>query len=278
MSQTGDAAEQVVSMASRVTLKGAEVVGNMTGKAFMSLAAFLVAAVRSQKRTKGKTRLRSFDGKPTKVFVIRQKDLPEFSRRTREYGVLYAAIVNRKDSSPNGLVDVVVNANDAAKVNRISDRFALSVVEVKELTEDNSKSGKQTEGPQTGRQEPDASIQRAAPPDEQAFTMDEETLSEMLGEPQPQTQNMQVVDAQNPTKAGPEQAKGNPSAPLSEHSGHSETESERERPSQRGEIARMKEERRAAAARKQPQRQPQQQANQHRHPAPKRSKKTKGAR
>jgi hypothetical protein len=260
MSQTGDAAEQVVNMAANVTLKGAEVVGNMTGKALLSLATFLIAAARSQKRTKGKTRMRSFNGKPTKVFVIRQKDLPEFARQAREYGVLYAAVVNRRDNSPDGLVDVVVNANDAAKVNRIADRFALSAVDVDKIKDDILKSREQKEQ----RKGPDAEKQRAAPPDEKTFTMDEETLSEMLGEPQ----------KQNPTMAGTEIRKENPSAPLSERSSRSEYE--QERPSQRVSIARMKEERRAAAMeRNQPKRQ-RQRTNRHRQPTPKRN--TKGGR
>ncbi len=61
MSHTGDAAEQVVNMATSVTLKGAEVVGNVASKALLSLATFLIAAAKDQKRTKGKTRMRSFE-------------------------------------------------------------------------------------------------------------------------------------------------------------------------------------------------------------------------
>lgn len=142
--QHGDAADQIVNMATTVAARGAEVagdvavkgvqvVGNMTGKGLISLATFLIAAVKSQNRTKGKARLKSFNGKPTKVFVIRQTDLARFAEEAKRYGVLYAAVVNKKQ--PDGLCDIVVNANDAAKVNRIAERYALSTVEVEQANE-----------------------------------------------------------------------------------------------------------------------------------------------
>lgn len=127
MSQQGEAAEQIVNMATSVTVKGVECVTNLAGKGAMSLATFLVATLKDQKKTQGKARMRAFHGKPTKVFVIKAKDMKLFAEEAKKYGVLYAAVVNKKQ--PDGLVDVVVNAADAAKVNRIAERFALSTVD-----------------------------------------------------------------------------------------------------------------------------------------------------
>ena len=134
MSQTGEAAEQIVNMATNVTVKGVECVANLSGKAAVSLAAFLIAALKDEKRVSGKTRMRSFRGKPTQVFVIQQRELRAFAQEAKKYGVLYAAVVDKRN--PDGLCDIVVSAEDAARVNRIADRFALSAVDVEKIRED----------------------------------------------------------------------------------------------------------------------------------------------
>lgn len=91
-------------------------------------ASYLLAVLKDQKKTKGRTRIQSFNGRPTKVFAIMAKDMKTFSKEAKEYGILYAAVMNRK--STDGIVDVVVSANDAARVNRIAERFALSTIEI----------------------------------------------------------------------------------------------------------------------------------------------------
>lgn len=128
-------------MATSVTVKGVECVTNLAGKGAMSLATFLVATLKDQKKTQGKARMRAFHGKPTKVFVIKAKDMELFAEEAKKYGVLYAAVVNKKQ--PDRLVDVVVNAADAAKVNRIAERFALSTVDVEKIREDIEKARQQ---------------------------------------------------------------------------------------------------------------------------------------
>lgn len=174
MNHSGDAADQVVNM----TVRGVEVAANIAGKAALSLAAFLIAASKSQKRTRGRTRMRAFNGKPTKVFVIRSEDMKVFAEEARKYGVLYAAVINRKQ--PDGLVDVVVNANDAAKVNRIAERFALSTVEVDKIREDILEKRK--------AQENAPAEERETPPQD-THTIDNDTLDEMLeGSPKEQGQ------------------------------------------------------------------------------------------
>ena len=97
MSAHGEAAEQVVDMATKATVKGVEVVANLTGKGLISLATFLIATLKEQKRTKGKTRIEAFRGKPTKVFVMRREDFSQFAAEAKKYGVLYAAIMSKKD-------------------------------------------------------------------------------------------------------------------------------------------------------------------------------------
>ena len=128
MSQHGEAAEQVVNMATNAAVKTAECAAEIVGKGTLSLATFLLAVLKDQKKTKGRTRIQSFNGRPTKVFAIMAKDMKTFSKEAKEYGILYAAVMNRK--STDGIVDVVVSANYAARVNRIAERFALSTIEI----------------------------------------------------------------------------------------------------------------------------------------------------
>lgn len=237
MSQQGEAAEQIVNMATNLTVKGVECVSNLAGKGALSLATFLIAALKDQKRTKGKARMQAFNGKPTKVFAIKAKDLKQFAEEAKKYGVLYAAVMNMKQ--PDGLVDVVVNANDAAKVNRITERFALSAVDVEKIRADIQKT-------REDKAKHDAKKERTTPPvEKEAHTVDDATLGEMMGEPVPQkTEHKQPVDISekvpNPTKARTE--KSNLSEPFSKNNENT-VAANTERPSIRQQIKEIKNER-----------------------------------
>ena len=52
MSQQGEAADQIVNIATNVTVKGVECATNLAGKGALSLATFLIAVLKDQKRTK----------------------------------------------------------------------------------------------------------------------------------------------------------------------------------------------------------------------------------
>lgn len=244
MSAHGEAAEQVVDMATKATVKGVEVVANLTGKGLISLATFLMATLKEQKRTKGKTRIEAFRGKPTKVFVMRREDFSQFAAEAKKYGVLYAAIMSKKDK--DGMVDVVVNANDAARVNRISERFAMSAEEVEKLRETILKAKEEKSQNTAYKERTDPAAEK------DAHTVDDATLDEMMGNATPpqQTQHKQPVeiseDVPNPMKAGT--AKSSPSAPLSEHNVGIEMDNSAEAPlSVKEQIRVIREERREKA-------------------------------
>jgi hypothetical protein len=235
MTQSGDAAEQIVNMATNLTVKGVEVATNLVGKGALSLATFLIAALKDQKRTKGKTRMQAFNGKPTKVFIIKTSELRRFAEEARKYGVLYAAVLNRKQQ--DGLCDIVVNANDAAKVNRIAERFALSTVDVEKIREDIKKAR------ETKAKQPDAEKERTTPPSEKTgHTMNDNMLDELLNGPK-KKEHKQHTDMSNPTKAGTE--KSSLSAPSSRTKGDT---TEPERPSVRIQLKDIRDERQQKSA------------------------------
>jgi hypothetical protein len=237
MSQSAEAAEQIVNAATNVTIKGVECVSNLAGKGAMSLATFLIAVIKEEKKTKGKARMRVFNGKPTKVFVIKAKDMKLFAEEAKKYGVLYAAVFNKKQK--DGLVDVVVNAADAAKVNRIAERFALSTVDVERIREEIQKSREEREQ----KHEQEQAVEEPAPLIPQEEKKQESEEQPILSFQYPKGE---VEPDPNPTKQGTTV----PVPFASSFETPSKTKEEK-KVSVREQIRKMREDRKRASAEKQ---------------------------
>ncbi|MDL2300140.1 PcfB family protein [Clostridiaceae bacterium OttesenSCG-928-D20] len=129
MSHSGDAAEQIVLM----SLEGVEVAAKITGSAAKEIAVLLIAALKSdnkQLKTKGRARLAAMlgSGKPLEIFSVKESNLKVFTRQAKDYGIVYCALRNTKNS-PDGMVDILVKAEDAPKINRIVERFKFATVD-----------------------------------------------------------------------------------------------------------------------------------------------------
>ena len=126
MNPGGDAAEQVV----RLSLEGVEVAAKITGNGAKNIALLLYATLKQEQKTKGKARLTSMlkSGKELKVYTITQKDLAKFSQEAKRYGVLYCVLKDKSNKDPNAAVDVIARAEDASKIQRITERFRLATV------------------------------------------------------------------------------------------------------------------------------------------------------
>ena len=122
MSYSGEAADQVV----RLSLNGVEVAAKLSGSAAKQLAIMIYAILKDQKKTKGKIRLTNMlrSGKELKVFAVKDGDLQKFCQEAKKYGVLYCVLKDKNAS--DGITDIMVRAEDAAKVNRIFTRFGLA--------------------------------------------------------------------------------------------------------------------------------------------------------
>lgn len=133
MSTGGESADQVVKM----SLEGIQIAANIALKAggatTKSFAAMLYAILTDKKKSKGKTRLTSLlkSGKELKVFAVRYQDLKRFTLEAKRYGVLYS-VLKEKDNT-DGICDIMVRAEDAAKISRIVDKFELATVNVDEI-------------------------------------------------------------------------------------------------------------------------------------------------
>ena len=128
MNSSGDAAEQVV----RLSLEGTEVALKLTGSAAKNIAAALYTIYKNRDRTKtrGHQRLSAMlkSGKELKVFTLPEQHLKQFTIEAKRYGVVYCAL-REKTPSTDGLVDIMVRAEDASKINRIVERFKLATVD-----------------------------------------------------------------------------------------------------------------------------------------------------
>lgn len=128
---SSESAEQVV----RLSLEGAEVVVKVVGSSAKNVLALICAIMKDKKQTKGKTRLTNMlkTGKELKIFSVRKEDLKKFTSEAKRYGVLYTSLINRKDKNLDGMIDIMVKAEDAGKINRIVERFKISTVDTAKI-------------------------------------------------------------------------------------------------------------------------------------------------
>ena len=156
MSAAGDAAEQVV----RFYFEGMEYALKLAGAGAKHLAAMLMAAFQDngsqQTQTKlwGKERLANMlkSGQPLKIFTIQNKDLQQFGKETKRYGVVYTALAEKK-GSPDGPCDIIAKADDAPKIARIMERLQFATVDQGTIESKLAEQGQETPGQGTSDRE-----------------------------------------------------------------------------------------------------------------------------
>ena len=124
MNQSSDAAEQIV----RMSLEGFEIAAKVTGSGAKNIAVLLYTIMKNKEQTSGKSKLSSMlkSGKPLTIFTVKKDDLANFQQEAKRYGILYCALVDKKDKSKDGIVDIVVRKEDSARINRIVERFKFA--------------------------------------------------------------------------------------------------------------------------------------------------------
>lgn len=154
MNQSSDAAEQIVKM----SLEGAEVALKVTGSGAKNLAVLLYTIMQQREQTSGKAKLSNMlkSGKPLTVFSVKREDLAKFQEEAKRYGILYCALIDKKEKAPDGLIDIVVRKEDAGRINRIVERFKLASYNKAEIISDIEKtknSNKNKINPKYGKAE-----------------------------------------------------------------------------------------------------------------------------
>lgn len=233
MYNSGDAAEQIV----RISLEGTEVALKLTGSAAKNIAAMIYTVLknRDKNKTKGRQRLTAMlkSGKELKVFTVSEEHLKQFAAEAKRYGVVYCAL-RGKEKSADGMVDIMVRAEDASKINRIVERFKLAAVDTVSIKRDIEKSkAEKTAAPSAPEQEK---------PDKEA---DNRLLDDLMGAPVKKEEN----SLPNPEAAKTE--KSHPSAPISKkqsRTAEGTVKPPEERPSVREELREIKAKQQEAAA------------------------------
>lgn len=230
MNNSGDAAEQVV----RMSLEGTEVALKLTGAAAKNIAAALFAVYKNRDKNKirGRQRLTAMlkSGKELKVFTISEEHLKQFAVEAKRYGVVYCAL-RGKGKSEDGLVDVMVRAEDASKINRIVERFKLATVDAASIKHEIERSRTEKEG------DTPAAPEHTTPEKDR----EDELLDDMLGAPTKKEERT----SPNPLAAGTE--KSPPSAPTSgkpSKAAEGTAKKADERPSVREELRQIQQKRR----------------------------------
>lgn len=222
MNSSSDAAESIV----RMSLQGTEFALKITGSLTKNCIAGLYALSKDQKKSKGKTTLNKMlkSGKELKIFTIKKDDLKLFAKEAKRYGVLFTALFDKKN--PDGKVDIMCRAEDAAKINRIVNRFKLSSYDEVSIKSDIMKS-------RDGKEANDKGVETK--------NLDD-LVDDILSKP---------VQKEENTMSNPELAKTEKS-PLSERSSTSKNKPEvgtnsDKKPSVREEIKSIKEEQKQKA-------------------------------
>ena len=132
---SADTADQMMKM----TLEGIQVAAEIGlkagGTAAKSLAVTLYAIISDNKKIKGKTNLDNLlkYNKELKVFAIHHSDLKKFCEEAKHYGVLYSVL--KEKNNTDGIVDIMVKAEDASKISRMVDKFDLATIDTKAIRE-----------------------------------------------------------------------------------------------------------------------------------------------
>ena len=253
MTTSGDAAEQVV----RLSLEGVEVAAKITGTAAKEVAALLFAALKnkSKNKIKGKQRLTSMlkSGKELTIFSVKNQDMARFVTDAKRYGVVYCVLRSAKDN-PQGVCEIMVRAEDAAKINRIVENIKIATVDAEAIRENVEKKA------------PDSTEQAAPEKEHPAKNADDRLLDEMLDKPKQKPEAAPV----NPTAARTD--KSPPSAPILKPKSKSVEGTVKEnRPSVREELRQIRRQQQETAAkapaeRSEPKKNNRQKTTEHRQP------------
>ena len=225
MNTSAEAADQVV----RMSLNGAEAALKITGSGAREAAKLLFKALKDlskqSKKTKGQIRLSNLvkSGKRLEIYQVADANLKRFCEQAKKYGMLYTVLKDRNKN--DGITEVMVKAEDKAKIDRIFERFGLVPESVADVRPEKKK---EKESPERASHEK---------------SEEEKFLDEVMAKPNPAKEEPHTA---NPTEA--RTAKQNQSVPSSDNRKEKRDRSvdgrtpEERRPSVRKELKEIREE------------------------------------
>lgn len=120
MNLGGEAADQVV----RYSLEGLDHGLRLSGTMAKNLAVFFAALLKSNQKSYGKICMARMlkENRPLKFFTVPSSRIHEFAKEGKKRGLPYVVIRDRKNPDQ---CELMVFADDAAKVNRVMDKMNL---------------------------------------------------------------------------------------------------------------------------------------------------------
>ena len=239
----GDAADQVV----RYSLEGIDYSLRLSGTLAKNLAVFFAAVLKDQKKTYGKTRMVRMlkENRPLKFFTVPSDRLKEFAREGKKRGLLYVVIRDRKNPSQ---CEIMVFADDAAKVNRVMDKMNLDFLKsesgeaVQEVAMEADRNQEMPEAPTETVEMPEGEIQFELGDMEQDFG---------FGEPEQNPENfMQAQEERNPSEPSLRSKDTSTGREKSEQMERPERTEGQEKPSVRAELDQIRQEKQESAKQK----------------------------
>lgn len=243
MNLGGEAADQVV----RYSLEGLDHGLRLSGTMAKNLAVFFAALLKSNKKSYGKICMARMlkENRPLKFFTVPSSRLHEFAKEGKKRGLPYVVIRDRKNP---GQCELMVFADDAAKVNRVMDKMNLDFLKSENGMAVQEVTGKETELHPEG----DTKKQEAVEQTGQDSPVKTETVEMPEGEVQFELSDREddfnigdlIGDVGNFTQA---QEEGSPSG-TSSRSRDTSTAQEKgsEKPSVRKELEQIKKEKQEA--------------------------------
>ena len=210
---------------------------------------FFAAVLKDQKKTYGKTRMVRMlkENRPLKFFTVPSDRLKEFAREGKKRGLLYVVIRDRKNPSQ---CEIMVFADDAAKVNRVMDKMNLDFLKsesgeaVQEVAMEADRNQEMPEAPTETVEMPEGEIQFELGDMEQDFGFEE---------PAPDMENfMQAQEERNPSEPSSRSKDISTGQEKSEQdllNAPEKTEG-KEKPSVRAELDQIKQEKQESAKKK----------------------------
>ena len=126
MNLGGEAADQVV----RYSLEGIDHGLRLSGTMAKNLAVFLAAVMKNNQKSYGRISMARMlrENRPLKFFTVPSNRIHEFAKEAKKRGLPYVVIRDRKNPK---LCELMVFADDAAKVNRVMDQMELDFLKSK---------------------------------------------------------------------------------------------------------------------------------------------------
>ena len=171
MNTTGDAAEQTF----RIVIEGTEFVVRITGSLIKETLTMLYAISKDNKQNSiGKTNLANMlkNCKDIRIFTVQRKDLNKFVEEAKNYGIYYCTLMDKTDKSDEAIVDIMVRGDDAPRVNRIVQRFDLSITDTAKLR---TESVKEKDKDEVDRTENETQ-------EEKSLVVDDDKMADIMGE------------------------------------------------------------------------------------------------